>query len=492
MIEPILLSETNEKPAERKQGSGKFQWVMFIVFSFILAGAVIGLVMFLDPPKTDSSSSTPPVLTSPQMAEVCGACTLVPHMEDHVICKSCKWDRAESKTLPCPAGYGEMEFQNVKLGGKMNSEALAAVQNECANQYEENLEADFSCEFNLDTLLGVETSEQSEPTDVDPNSPVLEARHHHHKHSDVNSVKAEYTCHKTEGLNLNEERPFLQSALLSEPFLSSIQVKCSKRRLIADTVEMSKICAASGSSALEFSCPTGSDPRVIVLKMKQLTPAATLKGQRKVNKKRAQMVTNYCAAGNMNGQTCAVPPENLLLDTEDNLEGFSWDVKYMCSYGETSGSLLLSSALDLSGKASEQPSEPILESALVKCGKRKAYSSTVEVAKVCSDHDFELSCNTDGEPRVIVLSMWEGNRDTLSHKKAKRRASLATDVCTSEKFSEGICSFSLEDVLFEEEKQDPTSTVDTTFTVKYLCSYNAPTINFDEVPVEESSPDSGL
>merc|ERR1712045_680190 len=98
-------------------------------------------------------------------------------------------------------------------------------------------------------------------------------------------------------------------------------------------------------------------------------------------------------AGNMNGQTCAVRPENLLLDTEDNLEGFSWDVKYMCSYGETSGSLLLSS-------------------------------------------DFDLSCNTDGEPRVIVLSMWEGNRDTLSHKKAKRRASLATDVCTSEKFSE--------------------------------------------------------
>jgi len=256
-------------------------------------------------------------------------------------------------------------------------------------------------------------------------------------------------------------------------------VKCNKRKQLADTVEMAKICAASGEGNFEFSCPSGADPRVIVLKMKQLEPVTTgTKSDKKANKKRAQMLTNYCAAGNMNGASCSVPAENILLDTEDNLVGFSWDVKYMCSYSDIAGTLFLSKSLEQTGYLSEQPGEVILQSALVKCGNRKAYSSTVEVAKVCSDQEFELSCDSSADPRIIVLSMWEGDRSAKSNQDAKKRASLATDVCTGSKFEDGTCLFTLDDVLFEEEINDPSLTVDTTYTVKYLCSYNAPIINF--------------
>lgn len=483
MIEPILLSEQNEAEEQpRQKTTGACQWMMFLAFSILLAGAVIGLVMHFDQPEQDSQPSTPPILTSPQSTEVCGACTIIPGMESHVICKSCKWNKLESKDLSCPSGYGSMEFQSVKIGGKTNAQAMAALQSECSKQFQET--AGETCSFMLDTLLNGQVDEVA-------SEPVLE-KHHHPK--DPNSVKAQYTCHKIESEILendtdvySEEEPIkLQSALLNEPFLSSVLVKCDKRKQIADTVEMSKLCAASGASSMEFSCPSGSDPRIIVLKMQQISPPALTKGQKKMNKKRGQMITNYCAAGNMNGASCSVAPENFLLDTEESLDGFTWDVKYMCSYGDTAGSLLLSKSLDLSGRASEQPSEPILESALVKCGKRKSFSSTVEVAKVCSDRDFELTCNTNGDPRVIVLSMWEGSRSEKSNKDAKRRASLATDVCAGDNFVDGVCSFSVEDVALEEDKAADL-TVDPTFTVKYLCSYDTPIIDYTEVPVEEPS-----
>lgn len=484
MIEPILLTEENEKRTfQKKSSSTKFQWVMFIAFSIVLAGGIIALVMHFDQPEGSSSNDAPPVLTSPQSAELCGACTLIPHMEDHVMCKSCKWNRAESKSLLCPAGYGNMEFQKVKLGGKMNSEALAALQEECTKQFHhrqyQDVAGDFACSFTLDTLLpGTEPTEPESTT----SSPTLERRRPRRAATDEGSVKAEYTCHKLgdDTFNYEENLPVrLSSALLSEPFLSSIQVKCNKRKQLADTVEMAKICAASGEGNFEFSCPSGADPRVIVLKMKQLEPVTTgTKSDKKANKKRAQMLTNYCAAGNMNGASCSVPAENILLDTEDNLVGFSWDVKYMCSYSDIAGTLFLSKSLEQTGYLSEQPGEVILHSALVKCGNRKAYSSTVEVAKVCSDQEFELSCDSSADPRIIVLSMWEGDRSAKSNQDAKKRASLATDVCTGSKFEDGTCLFTLDDVLFEEEINDPSLTVDTTYTVKYLCSYNAPIINF--------------
>merc|ERR550532_701256 len=137
MIEPILLSEQNEvEEKPRQKSTGKIQWLMFLLFSIVLAGGVIALVMHFDQPQ-DSQSSTPPILTSPQNAEVCGACTIIPGMEGHVICKSCKWNKLDSKDLSCPSGYGNMEFQSVRIGGKTSAEAMAALQSECSTQFEE-------------------------------------------------------------------------------------------------------------------------------------------------------------------------------------------------------------------------------------------------------------------------------------------------------------------------------------------------------------------
>merc|ERR1719300_184639 len=216
MIEPILLSEQNEvEEKPRQKSTGKVQWLMFLLFSFVLAGGVIALVMHFDQPQDSDTQSTPPILTSPQNAEVCGACTIIPGMEGHVICKSCKWNKVDVKDLSCPSGYGNMEFQSVKIGGKTNAEAMAVLQSECSEQFEET--ASETCSFTLDTLLGGQS-----PVDV-VDEPLLEKRHKHPK--DPNSVKAEYTCHKAEADVIetdvySEEQPLvLQSALLSEPFL---------------------------------------------------------------------------------------------------------------------------------------------------------------------------------------------------------------------------------------------------------------------------------
>merc|ERR1712050_258188 len=140
----------------------------------------------------------------------------------------------------------------------------------------------------------------------------------------------------------------------------------------------------------------------------------------------AQMITNFCAAGNMDSEgSCTISPDNLLLDTETDLAGKTWEISYICSYA--SSKLVLQKALDISESGSDAPGEPLLTSALVKCGGRKEYASTVEVAKTCSDKDFTLSCNPDADPRIIILSMWDGN--TKGSKTAKRRAKAATTFC---------------------------------------------------------------
>merc|ERR1719334_347685 len=106
-------------------------------------------------PDADTNE-TPPVLTSPSAAEICDACTLIPTMEDHVMCKSCSFAVHESKSLVCPADYGELTLSSVDVGGHSSATALAAIQNECTAQYADYFEDSgepFACTFTLDSLL---------------------------------------------------------------------------------------------------------------------------------------------------------------------------------------------------------------------------------------------------------------------------------------------------------------------------------------------------
>jgi len=468
MIEPILLEEQTH--AQKKpQGASKSNWIMFILFSIILAGAAVAVVLTIDGKSTDADTNeSPPVLTSPNAAEICDACTLVPSMEDHVMCKSCSWHKQDSKSLVCPSGYGDLTLSDVQVGGKANSAALAAIQNECTAQYADYFEDSgepFACTFTLNSLLPT-----SSEAPVSSDEPLL-AKHGHHSNPD--KAKAKFICSKNVEVETYDEIPALRlrspSPVVDNPFLSSVQVKCDGRKLIAETVEKIKICAVTADSSITFSCPSGTDPRVIVQKMKQeaSTPSDT-----RADKQRAKLITNYCAAGNLVDGVCTVPPEELLFDTETELADKVWDVKYFCSYASVTSPTLQNTLITLASSASEEPGEPLLSSALVKCGKRKEYSSTVEVAKTCSDVDFELDCNPDADPRIIVLSMWAGKH---GDKAAKERANSATNFCTHN-LVDGKCVFSLSDLGVDPEPSttEPDVLVDSTMGVKYMCSYGSP------------------
>jgi len=454
MIESILLEEQDHKQQNAHKGAKKSHWVMFILFSLLLAGAAVAVVLAFDAraSNTGSSPASPPILTSPSATQMCDACTLVPNMEDHVICKSCGFLREDSKSLLCPAGYGDLTLSKVEVGGHSNSLGLAAIQNECSSQYADYFEDNgepFACTFTLDTL----------EADL----------------GQTGKIKASYVCQKNVEVETYSETPAFRlrspSRSLPEPFLSSAQVKCDGRKSIADTVEKAKMCAVPGDASFTLSCNGGDDARIIIQKM--ANPVKTPAGAR-ANKKRAQMVTNFCAAGNLVDGSCTVSPEIMLLDTETDLAGKTFEISYLCSYA--SSKLLLQKALDVSESGSDAPGEPLLTSALVKCGKRKEYASTVEVAKACSDQDFTLSCNPDKDPRIIILSMWDG--DTKGSKTAKQRAKAATTFCRD--LVGGVCTFSLSDLgeTTTEAPLEPDVLADKSISVKYLCSYSSPVLSF--------------
>jgi len=468
MIESILLEEEHQE--RRPKGAQRYQWVIWLTFSLFLAGAAVGLVMFFDAKTSDSgSSSTPPILTSPNSHSMCDACTLIPRMEEHVMCNSCEFSKEDSKSLLCPSGYGDLAVHEVEFADdhhrhSHDASCVVAIQKECSEQYGNYLEDSgepFACTFTLSNLLPAETLPKSR-------------------------AKVKYICRENvevETFSETESYPSFRlqapAPVVTEPFLSSVLVKCEKKKILADTVEVGKSCAVSASGPITLSCTSGSDPRVIIQKISEDGVTGPQKGKNRINKKRAQMFTNFCAADNMIDGQCTISPDDLLMDSETDISDKSFEIKYLCSYGNninTDSALILQNALE---SGSGGAGEPLLSSALVKCGNRKEYASTVEVAKVCSDQDFELQCNPENNPRMIVLAMWDGNRSEKHSKIAKQRAKAATNLCST--LENGVCTFSMSDLsdTTTEAPAEPDVLSDVSISVKYLCSYDAPLVSFE-------------
>lgn len=485
MIEHILLDENEQKQAQtRSRGASKTNWLAFVLGSLVLVAGSCALVYFVSKSPSVGTTPTAPVLSA---AQVCDACTIYPDMNTHLTCHSCRFHAKESKTFKCPAGYGEMRFTSVSKGRKPAADALAFVQKSCDEQYSSFnslAEEPFSCEVQLSDLWHAkEPVVEDMPED---NIDVAEDPEFVEENGELvlskkwrNMLKAEWTCGKLddepeiEYVEAEDAPVFLSSAqFVAEPFLANTLVKCDKRKTISRFTEVGKVCQAN--NAFSFTCdPAGEDVRIILLKFKQKGQGQGKQISKKQGKARSALGTDFCATNMDENNACSFDLSSVLLDgeTEADLENAVFDVKYMCSYGkalsEPAEPALLSSAL-------EQPSNLFLQNALVKCGKRKQRGNFMEVGKVCTDENFTLECNAAGtDARIIVLGFWSGKKSKEGKRVSRKRAGLATEVCQDPgKFTNNVCTFTLEDVYLDGESAD--TFVDTTFNVKYMCSFGAP------------------
>lgn len=469
MIEHILLDDSAEQASQGRQTRKKrSHWLGYVFGSLVLVSATCALVYYM----SHRYSQDPPLLST---SNVCDACTIYPDLSDHLTCKSCPFGFKKEKLLKCPPGYGDMRFSSVKLNGHSNAKAMVKIQKACREQYEmfdaESNEP-FTCRLMMGELMAEEETPQIEPRDkegetvevADENGEIMLERRHR-------GFTTKYTCAKNEE-NVEIVEPetgsemFLSEALMTEPFLANAQVKCGKRKQVSKYTEIVKSCETAGT--FEATC-SGTDARIIFLRFKQNGQRKS-KEAKKAGKARSSLATNFCYGQDT---TCTFELKDILIneETEESMQGETFDYKYICSYGEElstdSAPVTLSSTL-------ENPSEMLLQSALLKCGKNKMIADTVEVGKVCGDDNFQLSCNAEGkDARVIVLGFWNGKKSRTGRKVSRQRARLATEACNDGSHLENnVCSFSLADVYLTGE--DETTFVDTTFNVKYLCSFSQP------------------
>jgi len=504
MEQNLMMDGVNKQYVDNKQ---KKRWLMFVTLSILGTLATIATVMHFEHKHGNSNAMDPlePFLGATQM---CDTCMAIPGFDEYQTCKSCYFGRDEDKALSCSAGYGEIMITKVKHG---SGAEFSAIANECMEQEEMHTGGeDFRCEFNVAELMM-----QNEPIPVDyvdetvdyvdepvvdePTEPVLSHHGHGHHHE---GIRVEYVCMKQEA---EVPQVFLSAMRRSqpEPLLTSANVKCDQMKMLADSVQIGKACGADDFS---LTCdPQGVDPRIIVLKVKEQGAPHSHKNHKK-RKQRQQLINDVCTNTATPG-TCSFAADDFLLDTEgvgDNA-GKNFKIKYLCSYGEplpqevcceamtaeclacSEGQSVDEFCLDpanaeycnqdpifLSSAEYEEPSEFLLQSALVKCGNTKTLSDSVDVGKVCSDHDFTLTCDaTRGGDRVIVLKFKDTSAEAgagKSHKKTcKARAVTASNLCDNQRGS-GSCTFSLDDVI--EAETDLATLTDHVFNVKYLCSYD--------------------
>jgi len=468
MIEHILLDDASQASHQSHQSRKKRSWLGFVFGSLVLISATVALVYYM----SHQAAVDPPLLST---TNVCDACTIYPDLSDHLTCKSCPFGFKKEKQLKCPPGYGDMRFSSVKLNGHSNAKAMVKIQKACREQYDafdaESSEP-FTCRLLMADLMAEEEQLQPEPREgeeetikvADENGEVMLERRHRGFTTRYTCAKHEENIEYVESETGNEM--FLSQALLAEPFLASANVKCGKRKQITEYTEIVKSCESAGT--FEATC-SGTDARIIFLKFKQ-TGVQKSKAAKKAMKARSSLATNFCQGEDT---TCGFELKDILIneETEESMQGETFDFKYLCSYGEALSTeeapVVLSSTL-------EPPSEILLQSALLKCGKSKMMAETVEIGKVCADNNFELSCNTEGQDaRVIVLGFWSGKKTRTGRRTSRKRAHKATELChDAANFENNVCTFTLPDVYLDGETE--TSFTDAVFNVKYLCSFSQP------------------
>jgi len=119
-----------------------------IVLIFALLGAVVAL-SFVHFAGTNSNNSSDALsLRSPHL---CDTCHLNPENDgDYVLCESCGFDSSISKTLKCPAGFGDMLVVKAKEGMRENAQIGGKVYKHCKDTM---VAGESSCSVNVLELI---------------------------------------------------------------------------------------------------------------------------------------------------------------------------------------------------------------------------------------------------------------------------------------------------------------------------------------------------
>lgn len=152
-----------------------------------------------------------------------------------------------------------------------------------------------------------------------------------------------------------------------------------------------------------------------------------------------------------------------------------YKVKYMCLTTEYFQPAEAESEYLLAATRWNQELEnvPILSSALVKCGSRKAITDNWEKGKVCEteiDTPITLTCDeTRLDTRILVAKVKTSSVAGLDKKLKKNLAIRATELC-ADSISGSSCSFSFSD-LFQEGETAPEAGSE--MSAMYVCSYSS-------------------
>lgn len=470
---------------------------------FIFVAALFGCILFTHAGVSSYQANS--LAQSPflRAQKRCGTCTPITEMEAR--CSSCVFNPSQRTSISCPAGYGNIKLNQVKVGQNPDAQALVALQKECMSQsalfnvYNSN----FQCTFTLSTL-----TQQPFPMNMMPMMPVdFDAESESEpflSRAQIPHATTEYTCYKRHTSprsvrSMTNGFARLQSSLQKKMLLSVSNnglLECNHGKSLASTVELLKICQVDPERKATFKCNKGPAPRVIVVTVAQRFPDFMddpMQSQEAHGKnlQRAKMITDYCASNIGADGICILGAEALLVDQETvpDIMGFQWDIKFMCSYANTMGLTLKQTA-----PVKESTSEKVLSSGIdgaskqelklrsarkIECGSRIRWAQTVELGKQCVQDNFVLQCNGGPDPRLIIVQVGSNNVSPGTEEyfrekeKGKNRGSLATNHCSKvANFQNGACQFGLEDILLNGEKV--TDFASSIFTVKYLCSYADP------------------
>lgn len=436
-----MLGEDGRPRTQPKDN--RWKWAGYIAVSLLFVGATIGFVMHFDHKKNDSASPNSFAVEPLEAPHICDACYAIPGFDEYQTCKSCWFKAEEDKDLACNVGYGDLKITNVKHASATD---LARIAEECSMQedmFDYSSGEPFVCSFNLAELR----LDENNGAEIDDAGAETDYTEEYVDNSGVDTEGGEPVpipaLSQAEPWGM-EDKPFPWGPGMDKPeFGGQIEFGFMDKQ------------EEPGFPGFPFGpFPVGSEG----------FPPAGFGPNDGPREPRRPGRPDHRPHGPHHGP-------------HRHHEGIKID--YVCSKHEDEPVVeeVPTFKLRSTRRVEKFMDEPLLSSALVKCGgPLKTLADTVQVGKACASDNWSLTCDANGvDARIIVLKFKEeGAPHSHKNKKiGKARAKLITNKCVG---SAGSCDFTVDD--FMTESENAADFAGKNYKVKYLCSYG------EALPVE--------
>jgi len=506
--EPILLSDFQ---ASKQAPPPKRFWLGWIMLSIVMVAAVGSGVYYFSSNTAESQAAIPltPFLSSSRQF---GECRMNPDDSSFVKCLD-RFMIDEEKDVSCPIGYGSIDFYDVKLGGRRNPVASAAMQKECQRQAadwenmissgEPGVDTQFKCSFVLqDLIAGLKNGDYSKYTDglggedeffgydgtffpddvegISPEGQVVLARPGPGFDFDFGGPGFDFEAQHQERPNgpgfdfdfggpesQRPERPNGPNGRPQRPdrphgpngphgpphhhhHFDENQVRIRFLCHLLNGGVWDVVANPADDYSIDDNLPIDDLPIDDSYPMDDGLPIDD-----------TQIYDDY--------PDQPADDQTPIDDTTPAVDDTSAEDYYQEVQDEVSG------GSELLLRSTYNSGEPFLTNINVHCGgERKPIADDLELAKLCHTQDFNFECDdTRDDPRIIITKFKQDDVHK-GRKKAKARSTKANDLCSG---SGATCSLAMEDLLltpddgegaFDENIADFDGK---TFTVKYMCSY---------------------